>query len=62
MTTHLKPGFCYELQLRLGRAMDVTKLLKLENSRNHESYRNSDIFQRIAKRFRTFDNTKCAQV
>jgi hypothetical protein len=36
MTTHLKPGFCYELQLRLRRAMDVTKLLKLENSRNHE--------------------------
>jgi hypothetical protein len=30
MTIHLKPGFRYELQLRLRCAMYVTQLLKLE--------------------------------
>jgi hypothetical protein len=53
MTIHLKPGFRYELQLRLRCAMYVTQLLKLEKKQKVKTI--SDIIQQAANRYRTFD-------
>jgi hypothetical protein len=53
MTIHLKPGFRYELQLRLRCAMYVTQLLKLEKKQKVKTI--SDTIQQAANRYRTFD-------